>query len=35
MLQWKVRLIVLAGTLALIASALGGVGRVARCHFGW
>jgi hypothetical protein len=35
MLQWKIRLIVLTGSLALIGSALGGVGRVALFHFGW
>jgi hypothetical protein len=35
MLQWKARLAVLAGALALIASALGGAGSITPMHFGW
>ena len=36
MLQWKIRLIVLAGTLALIATALGGLGGgIDPIHYGW
>jgi hypothetical protein len=33
MLQWKVRFVLLTGTLALLASSLG-IGRFAK-HFGW
>ena len=35
MIQWKARFVVLAGALALIASALGGSGHITPLHFGW
>ena len=35
MLQWKTRLTLLIGTLALLAAALGYGGDLDPTHFGW